>query len=234
MKQYDGKTVLKIDNLAFAAGKIYGLIGPSGAGKSTLLRILNLLEPPTGGKIYFKGIVVEGKAKLLLNLRRKMTMVFQHPVLFDTSVYENVMYGLKVRGVSQREAKRLVEQALEDVGLAEFAQRNARSLSGGEAQRIALARAMVLKPEVLLLDEPTSNLDPANVAVVERSIRRLNEKYGTTVIMVTHNIFQAQRMAEEVLFFYRGRLVEKGPTQQVFHNPEDERTRAFIKGEMVY
>ncbi|MBO8167922.1 MAG: phosphate ABC transporter ATP-binding protein [Thermoanaerobacteraceae bacterium] len=234
MKQYDGKTVLKIDNLAFAAGKIYGLIGPSGAGKSTLLRILNLLEPPTGGKIYFKGIAVEGKAKHLLNLRRKMTMVFQHPVLFDTSVYENVMYGLKVRGVSQREAKRLVEQALEDVGLAEFAQRNACSLSGGEAQRIALARAMVLKPEVLLLDEPTSNLDPANVAVVERSTRRLNEKHGTTVIMVTHNIFQAQRMAEEVLFFYRGRLVEKGPTQQVFHNPEDERTRAFIKGEMVY
>ncbi len=215
-------------------GKIYGIIGPSGAGKSTLLRILNLLEPPSSGNLFFNGVPVTKTGKQVLELRRKMTMVFQRPVLFDTSVYNNVNYGLKARGYTRKDITKLVRAALDEVGLTEFADRNARSLSGGEAQRIALARAMVLKPEVILLDEPTSNLDPANVAMMEKITERLHEKQGTTVIMVTHNIFQAQRLAEEILFFFKGRLVERGPADKIFNNPGDERTAAFIKGEMVY
>ncbi len=233
-KSYAGKQVLSVDKLVIEKGKFYGIIGPSGAGKSTLLRILNLLEPPSRGNLFFNGIPVTKMGKHILDLRRKMTMVFQKPILFDTSVYNNVQYGLKARGYTKKDITKLVHIALDEVGLTEFANRNARSLSGGEAQRIALARAMVLKPEVILLDEPTSNLDPANVAMMEKITKRLHEKQGTTVIMVTHNIFQAQRMAEEILLFFKGKLIERGSTDKIFNNPQDERTAAFIKGEMIY
>jgi len=199
-----------------------------------LLRILNLLERPSDGIIYFYGSQVKNNGKFLLDLRRKMTMVFQRPMLFSMPVLDNVAYGLTARGVGKKAARQEAARALAEVGLEEFAWRNARSLSGGEAQRVALARATVLKPEVLLLDEPTSNLDPANVALIEKITGELNREYGTTVIMVTHNIFQARRLAREVLFLYKGELLEKGPTESVFNDPKDERTRAFISGEMVY
>jgi len=234
-KSYAGKQVLSIDKLVIERGKIYGIIGPSGAGKSTLLRLLNLLEPPSSGNLLFNGVPVTNKSgKQVLELRRKMTMVFQRPVLFDTSVYNNVKYGLKARGYARKDITELVHKALDEVGLTEFVDRNARSLSGGEAQRIALARAMVLKPEVILLDEPTSNLDPANVAMIEKITGGLHKKQGTTVIMVTHNIFQAQRMSEEILLFFKGKLIERGTADQIFNHPRDERTDAFIKGVMIY
>ena len=226
--------MLSVDKLVIEKGKIYGIIGPSGAGKSTLLRILNLLEPPSHGSLFFNGMPVTKAGKQVLDMRRKMTMVFQRPILFDTSVYNNVKYGLRARGYAKKDITKLTNIALDEVGLTEFTNRNARSLSGGEAQRIALARAMVLEPEVILLDEPTSNLDPANVAIVEKITKRLHEKQGTTVIMVTHNIFQAQRMADEILFFFKGKLIEQGSTDKVFNNPQDDRTGAFINGEMIY
>jgi len=233
-KSYEGKKVLSVDKLDIEKGKIYGIIGPSGAGKSTLLRILNFLEPPSHGNLFFNGMTVTKAGKHVLDMRRKMTMVFQRPILFDTSVYNNVKYGLAARGYAKKDITKLTSNALDEVGLTEFTNRNARSLSGGEAQRIALARAMVLKPEVILLDEPTSNLDPANVAIVEKITKRLHEKQGTTVIMVTHNIFQAQRIAEEILFFFKGKLIERGSTDKIFNNPQDDRTGAFINGEMIY
>ncbi|WP_366924682.1 phosphate ABC transporter ATP-binding protein [Metallumcola ferriviriculae] len=233
-KEFKGKLVLDIPELVIEHGCIYGIVGPSGAGKSTLLRLLNLLEIPSTGRIFFNGISTDTNTKSRLNLRRSMTMVFQKPVLFATSVLDNVTYGLTARGISKSTARREAFYALEKVGLKEFTQRNARSLSGGEAQRVALARAVVLKPKVLLLDEPTSNLDPANVAIIEKIARDLNRERGTTVMMVTHNIFQAKRLAGEIIFMYQGRAAESGPVEKIFQNPDDNRTRAFLNGEMIF
>jgi len=232
-KKYE-KEVLHVEKLSFEKGKIYGLIGPSGAGKSTFLRLINFLESPTTGRIFFKGKEVFGNGRLDLSTQRGMTMVFQKPVLFKTSVRENVAYGLKARGFPKEEIREKVELLLKKVGLEAFAGRHAGSLSGGEAQRIALARAVAFDPGVLLLDEPTANLDPNNIEMFEDLILNLNKEKEMTVIMVTHNIFQAKRIANEVLFFYEGHLVEKGPASQIFSSPEDPRTRAFIEGRMVY
>lgn len=226
--------MVSIDRLSLKPGGIYGIIGPSGAGKSTFLRILNLLTPPDRGLIRFDGQTIypqNGKARL--DLCRQMTLMFQKPVLYKTSVWENIAYGLKVRGAGRPEITRRVEAILEKTGLEELGHRYAGTLSGGEAQRVALARAVVFEPRLLLLDEPTANLDPANVELMERLILDLNRSMGITIIVVTHNIFQARRIAGEVLFFFEGRIVEQGSAEQIFTAPADERTRAFIEGKMI-
>jgi tungstate transport system ATP-binding protein len=233
-KEYGGRCVLEIEQLGLPAGKITGIMGPSGAGKSTLLRLLNLLEEPSGGEINLFAAPVPKNKDLLLGLRRRMVMVFQKPVLLDTSVFENVAFGLKARGIDREEINGRVGKVLSRVGLAALARQRARTLSGGEAQRVALARAVVLQPEILFLDEPTANLDPANVELLEEIVMELNATQGTTVAVVTHNLFQARRLAEEVLFLCQGELVEAGPTRQIFNSPRDQRTAAFIEGRMVY
>lgn len=229
------KEVLHIDQLSIRKGRIYGIIGPSGAGKSTLLRLVNMLEPPTGGEVYFQGrsisINVNGRADVA---RRGMTLVFQKPLLFGTSVEENVAFGLKARRFAREEIRERVDILLGKVGLREFARRHAATLSGGEAQRVALARAVAFEPALLLLDEPTANLDPSNVELIERLIMDLNRETAMTIIMVTHNIFQARRIAQEVIFMHEGRIIEAGETEKVFTSPEDSRTRAFVEGRMVY
>ena len=229
------KEVLHIDQLSIRKGRIYGIIGPSGAGKSTLLRLVNMLEPPTGGEVYFQGrpisINVNGRADVA---RREMTLVFQKPLLFGTSVEENVAFGLKARRFAREEIRERVDILLGKVGLREFARRHAATLSGGEAQRVALARAVAFEPALLLLDEPTANLDPSNVELIERLIMDLNRETAMTIIMVTHNIFQARRIAQEVIFMHEGRIIEAGETEKVFTSPEDSRTRAFVEGLMVY
>lgn len=224
---------MRVEELSFPAGLIHGLMGPSGAGKSTLLRLLNLLETPTAGRILYRGLDV-GRYGSRLELRRRMAMVFQKPVLFEGTVFDNVAYGLRMRGVRGLELKKRVVGTLRSVGLEHLEKARARTLSGGEAQRVALARALVVEPDVLLLDEPTSNLDPANVALLEKLIRGANGQRGSTVILVTHNVFQAQRLTDRVVFMYDGGVVEQGPTAEVFTSPREERTRAFIHGEMVY
>ncbi len=232
-KQFGPREVLRVERLSLAAGRIHGVMGPSGAGKSTLLRLLNLLERPTAGRILYRGRDVHAY-RPRLELQRRMAMVFQKPVLFDGTVYENVAYGLRVRGVRGLEAAGKVDDALRRVGLEPLRRARALTLSGGEAQRVAMARALVLEPDVLLLDEPTSNLDPNNVALLEGLIRGASGGNGTAVVLVTHNVFQAQRLADQVVFLYEGQVVEEGLAAQVFEAPGDERTRAFIRGEMVY
>ena len=165
-----------------------------------------------------------------METRRKVTCVFQHPVLLNRSVWDNVAYGLRLRG--QRETNGEVEAALEQVGLQAFARQPARRLSGGEAQRVALARALVLRPEVLLLDEPTANLDPYNVGLIEQIVRQVNQELGTTVVLVTHNVFQARRLAGRTALLLNGKLVEIAETERFFTTPGDPRTRAFLNGEM--
>jgi tungstate transport system ATP-binding protein len=228
-KTYGERTVLDIDALVVHQGEILALVGPSGAGKSTLLRLLNFLETPTAGLIRYDGLEVVGAPPLAL--RRQITTVFQRPLLQRASVRENVEYGLRLRNLRPGS---VVDAILEEVGLAAFAKQPARQLSGGEMQRVALARALVIKPRVLLLDEPTANLDPYNVGLIEDIIRRQNTDRGTTVVLVTHNIFQAKRLAHRTGLMLGGRLVELDGTPRFFASPSDERTAAFVRGDMVY
>jgi tungstate transport system ATP-binding protein len=229
-KAYDGRQVLSIDHLDIRRGEVLGIIGPSGAGKSTLLRLLDFLELPTTGSLAFGSHHVNG-AIPPLEVRRRVTTVFQRPVLLNRSVTANVAYGLRIRGKNRVDA--LVRSAIDQVGLAHLGDAPARTLSGGEAQRVALARALVIEPDVLLLDEPTANLDPANVKLIEDIITETNHA-GTTVVLVTHNVFQARRLANRVAFLLQSELLEVGPTEVIFADPRDERTAAFVRGDMVY
>lgn len=228
-RRYRGRTVLQIPRLEIAAGRCLALLGPSGAGKSTLLRLLNFLEPPDGGQIVYDGQRL-GPGGPPLSVQREVTTVFQRPLLLDTSVWGNVAYGLRLRRAYAEEA---VAAAIAQVGMEHLARAAARTLSGGEAQRVALARAVVIQPRVLLLDEPTANLDPANVAVIERVVQGLRTM-GTTVVIVTHNLFQAQRLADDVALLIDGILIEAGPAHQCFSAPRDPRTQAFLEGRMIY
>ncbi len=231
-KEYNGRRVLQVDDLEIRRGEVFALVGPSGAGKSTLLRLLNFLEPPTDGSVFFLDAEFSADRAVSLALRRRVTTVFQRPMLLNRSVWANVAYGLKLRGQNHSEA--LIRDTLERVGLEGLAHQKARTLSGGEAQRVALARAMVLKPEVLLLDEPTANLDPYNVGLIEDIVRALNHDHGTTLVLVTHNVFQARRLARRVALMLDGRLIEVADVETFFESPHDPRTRAFVRGEMVY
>lgn len=232
VKRYGHREACNITYMEIKRGEILSIIGPSGSGKSTLLRLLNLLEPPTSGSVTFGGTVFDGHTPVDVAERRRMTMVFQNPLLFNTSVLSNVAYGLKVRG--QKDTREKAYQFLGRLGMADLAKEHAATLSYGEAQRVALARALVLSPDVLLLDEPTANLDPYNVGVIEKHILQANREMGTTIVLVTHNVFQARRLAERVVLLLDGREVEVGPTEELFSQARDPRTRAFINGEMVY
>ncbi len=231
-KAYNGRQVLQVDQLDIGRGEILALVGPSGAGKSTLLRLLNFLEPPTKGTIRFGDAIFDTQGDMPLAARRRVTTVFQRPVLLNRSVWANVTYGLALRG--KRDDSEMAQQVLQNVGLAAQRGQRARTLSGGEAQRVALARAMVLRPAVLLLDEPTANLDPYNVGLIEENVVRMNRESGTTTVLVTHNVFQARRLADRVALLLEGRIVEIGDNESFFNTPRDPRTSAFVRGEMVY
>jgi tungstate transport system ATP-binding protein len=226
---YAGRTVLDVELLSVSVGEILALVGPSGAGKSTLLRLLNFLEPPTSGVILFDSEPFSPQPPLALV--RRVTTVFQRPLLLNRSVRDNVAYGLQLRGLP---VDGRVNEALDRVGLTSLAGEAAHKLSGGEMQRVALARALVLRPDVLLLDEPTANLDPYNVGLIESIVREQNAAHGTTIVFVTHNIFQARRLAHRVGLLLGGKLVELAPTADFFDRPSDPRTAAFVKGEMAY
>ncbi len=240
-KTYQTREVLSIDHLEIDHGEFLAIIGPSGAGKSTFLRLLNFLESPTSGIVAFNDHayhhVNEGD-EIPLHVRRQITMVFQRPYLLNRSVFENITYGLKLRRRSidhkfisaPDEIKALVER----LGLSNLVDQPVRTLSGGEMQRVALARALVIEPQVLLLDEATANLDPYNVKLIEEIVLENNEKHDMTVVMVTHNIFQARRLAHRTAFLLDGKLVEVNETEAIFTRPNDPRTAAFIHGEMIY
>lgn len=234
-KAYPGRSrpVLSIDGeIEIRRGEVVAIVGPSGAGKSTLLRLLAMIERPTSGAIEAFGEPLTASAAPPLALRRRATLVYQRPLLQSASVRDNAAFGLRVRG--QRDHRAQVEAALDRVKMGHLARAHARSLSGGEAQRVALARALVIEPEALLLDEPTANLDPYNVSVIEDAVRALNRDRGTTVVLVTHNVFQAKRLSSRAVLLLDGQAVETSDAKTFFETPRDPRTAAFVRGEMVY
>ena len=243
---FEERTVLEDVSLTVERGETLAIIGPSGTGKTTLLRLLALFEPPRSGRIAFDSTDLWSvSADDLLTERRQIGMVFQSPNLFSASVRQNVSYGLRLRqGWRTRLrqwAARLVRQppmpavegALGTVGLADAANRPAGSLSGGEAQRVAFARALAPGPEFLLLDEPTSDLDPRNTAVIEEAIET-SRADGLGVVIATHDMQQAERIADRVAVLLDGRLIEVGVTEAIFTDPDDRRTQRFINGELIY
>jgi tungstate transport system ATP-binding protein len=230
---------LELDQLTFGVGAtpiIRGIsarieagprtivLGPNGAGKSVLMRLCHGLLRPTGGRVVWHGLR-DGDP------RRRQAMVFQRPVMLRRSALANVVYGLRLAGKSRRESELRAMDVLEVVGLAQHAARPARVLSGGEQQRLALARAWALGPDVLFLDEPTANLDPASTLDIEHIIQAIHAS-GTKIIMVTHNLGQARRLGDEVLFMNGGRLVEQAPIEQFFRNPASKEAGDYIKGEL--
>jgi tungstate transport system ATP-binding protein len=207
--------------LELRAGPSTVILGANGAGKSVLMRLMHGLLTPTEGRVSWSGG----------NPRRHQAMVFQRPVMLRRSALANVVYALKVAGVV--DAQRVAMGALEEVGLAHLAHRSARVLSGGEQQRLALARAWALHPEVLFLDEPTASLDPGATREIEALIRAFDAA-GTKVVMATHNLGQARRLGDEVLFLHQGRLVERTPVDQFFAKPASTEAAAFIRGELPW
>ena len=230
-KNHGSTFTLHVHRLDVLRGEVLGLLGPTGAGKSTLLRLLAGLENPTGGDIRFEDFPFVS-TDLPLPTRRRITLVHQRPVLLTASVRLNVEYGLRLRASRDRDRK--IEEVLARLGLTEFASQSAQTLSGGQVQLVALARALVIEPDVLLLDEPTAHLDPAHVARAEETIRQIQKERCMTVVWATHNLFQARRVAVRTALLLNGQLVEVGPTEEFFTNPSDPRTADFMQGRMVY
>jgi len=211
-KVYNNKIVLDVDNLNFQEGKIYAIVGPNGSGKTTLLNILNLLEKPDEGQIFFYDQEITNKSNSdTLEIRRKITLVNQDPFLFHSTVYDNIAYGLKIRSIPPKVQKSRIRSALNIVGLSGFKDRKANQLSGGEAQRVVIARALVIEPEILFLDEPTTSIDQKHIDVVERVIKKIKKEIKTTVIFTTHDLSQAYRLADEVISLLDGKIIKQVP-----------------------
>jgi tungstate transport system ATP-binding protein len=213
-KTYGDKLVLNNINLQVCESEILALLGPNGSGKTTILKILAFIESPTNGEVKLQGEVVNFKKAE--QMRLKSTLVFQRTVLFGASVYNNVAYGLKMRKIQKNVIEEEVKNALKLVRLEGFEKRPARKLSGGEQQRVAIARALVLKTPLLLLDEPTANLDPKNAQLLEEVIATVNREMKTTVVIATHNMFQARTLPTRIALMSEGKITEVGSPVEVF------------------
>ena len=220
------RDIIKPLSISIDAGPTTIILGANGAGKSVLMRLMHGLLAPTGGQVFWK-------ERDLSRARRLQAMVFQRPVMLRRSALGNLLYALEVAAVPAAQREGTALQALEEVGLKHLAQRPARVLSGGEQQRLALARAWALHPEVLFLDEPTASLDPTASREIEAVIRAFDGA-GTKIVMATHNLAQARRLGDEVIYLHRGRVLERTPAEQFFSQPASAEAAAFIKGELPW
>ena len=232
-KNFGKLEVLKDVSADICEGEVVVVLGPSGSGKSTLLRCLNRLEEITAGEVVVDGHDMTDKKTDLNKVRQNVGMVFQHPNPFPMSIRDNILYGpRRMRRLGRAEADELVEKCLRDAGLWDEVRdklgQSGLGLSGGQQQRLCIARALATQPEVLLMDEPTSALDPISTALVEELMVQLARE--RTVVVVTHNMQQATRVADKTAFFYLGELVESGPTKQLFGNPVQQKTKDYLTG----
>jgi tungstate transport system ATP-binding protein len=218
-----GKRLVDGIDLTLAARTFTMVMGPNGAGKSLLLRLIHGLLQPSAGSISWGG------AAMSKQVRERQAMVFQRAVLLRRSVAENIDFVLRLKRAATRDRR---DEILEHVGLLDHARQPARLLSGGEQQRLALARALALEPEVLFLDEPTASLDPASVQMIEQIVSTAHRR-GTKIIFITHDLGQAKRLADEIVFLHRGRLSEHTPASRFFTEPSSEAARAYLEGRIV-
>jgi len=232
-KEYDGHPVLKDINLQINSGEVFALIGPTGAGKTTLLRLLDLLEMPASGKIYFEDVEVTRSGKHRLETRRRISFVQQKPMVFTMSVYDNVACGLRWRREKKETIRKKVDYALELVNLTEYRNRNAKTLSGGETQQVAIARALVTEPEVLFLDEPTANLDPVSASQVEKVLSNIINEQRVTVVMATHDMSQGQRIASRIGVLIDGEILQTGSPSEIFCAPKNTEVAQFVGVENI-
>ncbi len=205
-KVYGSRTILDIDSMEIGNRGIYSLLGPNGAGKTTLLKILGFLEHPTTGRVSFCSKPVLFSESHLHPLRKKVVMVGQHPILFSTTVFKNLEFGLKIRQIPKIRRMQIIEEALELVDMQHMAQAQAHRLSGGETQRVALARALALSPDVILCDEPTSSVDLENQAAIIKLLRQINEHKKITIVFTCHDKLQASSLAHHTIFLEHGKL----------------------------
>ncbi|SMB89402.1 tungstate transport system ATP-binding protein [Thermanaeromonas toyohensis ToBE] len=205
-----GRQVLAVDELYIAGGEVWGLLGPNGAGKSTLLQVVALLERPDQGRLYFDGEPIIWRRRELLRLRRRLSLVFQEPLLLSTTVYQNVALGLRFRGMEEKEISRRVEGWLKLLGLSHLASRYPWELSGGEARKVSLARALVLEPHLLLLDEPFTGLDLPTRTLFLEELRRIVKERNITVLFVTHDYTELPLLADRVVLLSEGRILSTG------------------------
>ena len=224
--EIDGHRLLDDVSLRLDAGPRSVVLGPNGAGKTLLLRLLHGMAEATSGEVWAGGRPLDRRG------RTGQAMVFQRPVLLRRSAAANLRYALRSRGVRGEALRERSQRWLERAGLAAYAERSARVLSGGEQQRLALARALCLEPEVLLLDEPTASLDPASIIAIEAMINAAHAA-GTKVVLVTHELDQAKRMADEVVFLYAGRIEARAPAAAFFRDPGSDKARAYLEGKVV-
>ena len=221
-----GRAIIDRVSCELAMGPRTVILGPNGSGKSVLMRLCHGLLAPTSGRIVWRGSRDDARP-------RAQAMVFQRPVMLRRAAHANVTYGLKLAGVPKDERDERARDVLDAVGLKSVADRPARVLSGGEQQKLALARAWALDPEVLFLDEPTANLDPGATREVERIVDQIHAS-GTKIVMTTHNLGQARRLADEVLFMSAGRVADHAPVERFFAQPSTGEAAAFIKGELPW
>ena len=227
-----GAAVLDIPHLDVHEGKVMSLIGPNGAGKSTLLLALSRLLKSVQGDIVFRGQTID-KNLSLVAYRRKIALVFQEPLLFNTTVFENVASGLKIRGMGNSEIRDIVEEYMERFGIGHLAGRSAKKLSGGEAQRTSLARAFATKPEIVFLDEPFSSLDPPTRESLVEDLDRILRETRTTTIMATHDQMEALRLSDRIAVMNKGKIAQIGTPEEVMNHPLDEFVASFVGVETI-
>ncbi len=227
-----GDAVIDVPALSLAEGRVLCLIGPNGAGKSTLLLAIASLLKPQSGDLVFKGAAIDLRHDAFA-YRRRLAMVFQEPLLFDTTVYANVAAGLKIRGMGKAKSEKTVARNLERFGITGLAERSARKLSGGEAQRTSLARAFATEPEMILLDEPFSALDAPTREALTDDLQRILAETRTTAIFTTHDRWEALRLADEIAVMNNGKIVQIGLPEEVMNQPSDEFVASFVGMETI-
>jgi tungstate transport system ATP-binding protein len=228
-KKYNDLEALNNLTLDAHQGQLISLVGANGSGKTTLLRIIAGLDFPNNGKIIFNGKDVNTN-----DLRKIATLVFQKSIMFKTTVFKNVSFGLKVRDVNNKKIRKKVFDSLASVSLQGFDNKKANNLSGGEQQRVALARAFIIEPQILLLDEPTANLDPSNAIIIENTIKKILERKSCIIIMATHNLHQARRLSNFIVHLHYGRIIEFSKSEKFFTQPENKITQKFVSGEFQF